>query len=85
MLVVESSFYNKASLITNDVGVACYYEDGSNIILTETNSISIKNKIEYIINNKDTLLFIGENARKNALSSFSVEHVSKKFLDMIRC
>ena len=85
MSVVESSFYNKPSLITNDVGVACYYKDGLSVIIVETNPISIRNKMEYFMSNKESLLLIGENAKKNALSLFSVDHVSKKFLNIIRC
>ncbi|GAD28982.1 glycosyl transferase, group 1 family protein [Photobacterium leiognathi lrivu.4.1] len=73
-------------IITTDVpGCRQMVDNGKNGILVEVkNSLALANSIEFLLNNTDLLIDMGNNSRKIAVEKFDYKHVLNSFMNIYR-
>lgn len=72
--VTEGMMYEKICIVSDHTGSAEYIEDGVNgFVVPVNNIIALKNKMEWVISNKEKRKEIGKNARETYKKYFAMD------------
>jgi len=85
MTLLQSMAMGKAVIVTNTASSVDYVKDGEDAILVKRNDVQdMKNKIEFLLNNPDLAIRIGENARKSIQNKFTEKHMAEGIYEAIK-
>lgn len=85
VVITEGMLLNKVCVVSNRTGTAEYITDRKNGLICEAeNPESLKEKMEWILDNKDKIETIGINARQLYENNFSIDIFEKNILKIIK-
>lgn len=74
IVMTEGMMFEKVCITTDTTGTADYIEDGKNgFVIPSEDADALREKMELVLNNKDQLAKIGQNARKTYEKYFTME------------
>lgn len=81
----EAGFFGKPVIISDFENIREFVSDGVNGLLVEPDRAdSLRQKIEYLYENREAAIRMGENNRERCLSCHSMEQNSRKITEIIR-